>query len=54
MSFSHELNRILDIIAKLTKSDTNSSINEADIISEANISSEQFDKYRFITITWLY
>ena len=45
MSRSGELNRILDIIAKLTQSDTNSSIKDTDIISEANISSEEFEKY---------
>jgi len=45
MSLSGELNRILDIIAKLTQSDTNSSIKDTDIISEADISSEKFESY---------
>ena len=45
MSIRDDLERILDVIANLTQNDTNTSTKDTDIISEANISSDEFEKY---------
>ena len=45
MSHRDELERILNIIGNLTQKDINSSIKDTDIISEANISSEEVENY---------
>ena len=45
MSTSDELRRILTIISDLTNNDTNSSVKDTKIITEANRQSEEVEKY---------
>jgi predicted transcriptional regulator len=45
MSTSDELRRILTIISDLTNNDTNSSVKDTKIITEANRQSKEVEKY---------